>query len=66
MFDGVTEMGQKSDMEKAARDLMLEIRGDLDRRTAEALRLEIRQLAKRTGVAIKEVRVERAGEESSA
>jgi type IV pilus biogenesis protein CpaD/CtpE len=61
-------MREESNMEKAARDVIqhLEISGDLDRRTAEALRLEIRHLAKRTGVEIKELRIERADEGSSA
>jgi len=36
----------------------LEIRGELDRRAAESLELEIRQLAKRHGVIIKEIRIE--------
>ena len=36
----------------------LEIRGELDRRAAESLEIEIRQLAKRHGVIIKEIRIE--------
>lgn len=36
----------------------LEIRGELDRRAAESLELEIRQIAKRHGVIIKEIRIE--------
>jgi hypothetical protein len=38
----------------------LEIRGELDRRAAECLEIEIRQLAKRHGVIIKEIRIEPA------
>lgn len=44
----------------------LEITGDLDRHTAEALRLEIRHLAKRYGVDINAFRIEAVQEESSA
>lgn len=36
----------------------LEVRGDLDRRAAEALLLEIRALARRHGVSVKSARVE--------
>ena len=36
----------------------LEIRGELDRRAAESLEIEIRMLAKRHGVVIKEIRIE--------
>lgn len=35
-----------------------EVRGDLDRHAAEALRLEIRQLAKRHGLDVSAVRIE--------
>ena len=39
----------------------LEIRGELDRRAAESLEIEIRRLAQRHGVVIKEIRIEPHG-----
>ncbi|MBI4610124.1 MAG: hypothetical protein HY726_14080 [Candidatus Rokubacteria bacterium] len=55
-------------MEKDTHELVyrLEISGDLDRHAAEAIRLEIRRLAKRYGVDIHALRVEAAEEDSSA
>jgi len=44
----------------------IEITGNLDRHAVEALQLELRRLAKRTGVDIQELRVERVEAESSA
>lgn len=44
----------------------VDITGPLGRRAAEALQLEIRHLAKRYGVEIKELRIEEAKDESSA
>ena len=38
----------------------LEIAGDMDRKTAEAIQLEIRQLARLHGIGISDVRIERA------
>jgi hypothetical protein len=38
----------------------IEIRGSLDRRAAEGLELEIRRLAQRHGVVIKQIRIEPA------
>jgi hypothetical protein len=43
----------------------IEISGDLDEHTVEAIRLEINQLAKRYGVKIKEVRPETPRDRSS-
>ena len=40
-------------------DPSVAISGHMDRHAAEALRLELRRLAKRHGVDIKEVRIER-------
>jgi hypothetical protein len=40
-------------------DPSVAISGHMDRHVAEALRLELRRLAKRHGVDIKEVRIER-------
>jgi hypothetical protein len=43
---------------KSTDDLMrFEVRGDLDRRAAEALRLELVWLARRYGVEIEDVRI---------
>ena len=42
----------------------LEISGDLDRYAAEMLRLEIRRLAQRLQLPLREIRIERAPEES--
>jgi len=39
----------------------LEIRGELDRRAVESLEIEIRRLAKRHGMVIKEIRIEPHG-----
>jgi hypothetical protein len=47
------------------RPFHFEVRGDLDRHAAEALRLEIRQLAKQYGLDISAVLVEPAEEASS-
>ena len=41
------------------RTTRLEISGKMDRHAAEALQLELRRLAKRHGVDIKEVRIDR-------
>lgn len=41
----------------------IEMTGDLDRREAEALRIEIWGLARRHGIRLKAVRVESAGED---
>ena len=43
--------------EAAARAQRIELSGDLDRRSAESLALEIRALAKRHGLEIRDVRV---------
>ncbi len=43
----------------------VEISGDLDRHAAEALRLEIRRMARRYGIDIKEIRIERPEEKHS-
>lgn len=42
----------------------IEIAGDLDRHAVEALQLEIRRLAKRYGVEIKGLRIEKVVDES--
>jgi hypothetical protein len=42
----------------------LEISGDLDRYAAEVLRLEIRRLARRHQIEVREIRIEPAPEES--
>lgn len=44
----------------------IEITGSLDRHAVEALQLELRRLAKRTGVDIQVLRIERVEAESSA
>jgi len=44
----------------------IELFGDLDRQTAEMIHLEIRWLAKRYDVTVKELQVENAQEEPSA
>ncbi len=41
----------------------IEIGGDMDRVVAEMLQLEIRRLAKRCGLDIKELRIEKVAEE---
>jgi hypothetical protein len=51
--------------DSAARDARVEIDGMLDRHAAEALRLEIRRLAKHYGVEISEIRIERPEEKRS-
>jgi hypothetical protein len=43
----------------------IEISGDLDEHTVEAIRLEINRLAKRYGVTIREVRYENPSDEFS-
>lgn len=43
--------------ESSGGDRRIEITGTLDRHAAEALQLEIRHLAKRQGIDIKEIRV---------
>ena len=48
-------MAQKT----VAQDPRVAISGYMDRHAAEALRLELRRLAKRHGLDVKEVRVER-------
>lgn len=55
-------------MEKdsARRIRHIEISGDLDRHAAEALQLEIRRVAKRYGVDIKDIRIEKLEEDFSA
>jgi hypothetical protein len=40
----------------------IEIGGDLDRHAAEALRLEVERLARKTGVNVGKVRIEQAGQ----
>ena len=44
----------------------IEISGDLDRHAAEALQLEVRRLAKRYGVDIKEIRIAEVADDFSA
>lgn len=44
----------------------IKIKGDMDRHTVEALRLEIRRLAKRYGVEITEFRIEKVEDNPSA
>jgi uncharacterized protein (DUF58 family) len=44
-------------------DERLEVVGDLDAAAAEALRLEIRRLARRHGVAVLELRIDRQSSE---
>ena len=46
--------------EPEQQDPRVTISGYMDRHTAEALRLELRRLAKRHGIDIKDVRVERS------
>jgi type IV pilus biogenesis protein CpaD/CtpE len=44
----------------------IEISGELDRHAAEALQLELRRLARRHGIDVREARVEKLDEETSA
>ena len=48
------------------RTTCLEISGQMDRHAAEALQLEVRRLAKRYGIEIQDIRVERPEEGRSA
>ena len=54
------------DKDSAKADHHIEITGTLDRHAVEALQLEVRRLAKRYGVEIKGLRVERREKGSSA
>lgn len=49
-------------MPDESRQIRLEISGPLDRAALEALRLEIRELARRYGLTLKDLRMEEAAE----
>ena len=66
MTRGRPAAGRGSTKQDAAAERLverIEMTGDLDRREAEALRIEIWGLARRHGIRLKAIRVESAGED---
>ncbi len=59
-------MGSRLVKRAERRALEIEIPGDLDAHAAEALRLELRRLAKRYGAEIEEFRVAEVADDSTA
>jgi hypothetical protein len=57
------EEGVVSGVPAESEDERIEVVGDLDAAAAEALRLEIRRLARRYGVDVVELRIDRQGGE---